>query len=131
MASLALAGQLIEDLESLLAAAADRALVAVGQAGRIIAIAKPTHQVEGFQLLRRNHAAQTLINNPKIHPRGIDCTVNQLLFVKHAQIAYVVPMAYRLVLRPLDRSPILIRTGPAGGQARFRRRDRGQQQQAG
>ena len=93
MASLALAGQLIEDLESLLAAAADRTLVAVGQAGRIIAIAKPTHQVEGFQLLRRNHAAQTLINNPKINPRGIDCTVNQLLFVKHAVIAYVVPMA--------------------------------------
>jgi hypothetical protein len=40
-------------------------------------------------------------------------------------------MAYGLVLMPLDRSPILIRTGPAGGQARFRRRDRGQQQQAG
>jgi hypothetical protein len=68
-------------------------VVAVGQAGGIIAIAKPTHQVEGFQLLRRNHAAQTLINNPKIHPSGIDCTVNKLLFVKYAKIAYVVPMA--------------------------------------
>jgi hypothetical protein len=46
----------IKSLESLLAAAADRALVAEGQSGRGLAIAKPAHQIKGFELLRRNHA---------------------------------------------------------------------------
>jgi hypothetical protein len=51
-----MASQRIKDLESLLAAAADRALVAVGQAGRVIAIAKPAQQIKRFELLGRNHA---------------------------------------------------------------------------
>jgi hypothetical protein len=50
-----MAGKWIKNLESLLAAAADRALVAVGQSGRGIAIAKPTHQIKRFQFFRRNH----------------------------------------------------------------------------
>jgi hypothetical protein len=53
-----MAGKWIKNLESLLAAAADRALVAVGQSGRGIAIAKPTHQIKRFQLFRRNHATR-------------------------------------------------------------------------
>jgi hypothetical protein len=56
MGTWAMAGKWMKDLESLLAAAADRALVAVGQSGRVIAMAKPAHQIKRFQLLRRNHA---------------------------------------------------------------------------
>jgi hypothetical protein len=53
-----MAGKWIKNLESLLAAAADRALAAVGQSGSGIAIAKPTHQIKRFQLFRRNHATR-------------------------------------------------------------------------